>query len=531
MGKRAREEDVQDEAAGARAESTRRPQSNGVKKRRFDDTSTSTAPFQLMAAQPNVGGAAPVQHTAVLPSKKPVILVPGTPPLTPPQHRERIPLVASRPDTVVARSFGLGTMASAFKDLHSGIGPYGIKDSPISASTPASAKAAESTPEQSPNVGIANGVPRVNGEAPAMHIFPHSLPSLTPTLRQKTASRDALFPSGWGDTTGAADVNNVTPEEASVPHQKSMTSIGLKGSSLFAQIGKETPKGNAAGNSRQEIFPHTLPHLTPTLRPGPRSEDQHGINEESTVVATEDYGDNWRTVLSETAAGLFSPQEASQSSVDEEEDELEGPSPMPYLGSDRHSSRSYSFSHGQDDGHSGPPLDLKGLAKILSSRLLKEGHVDSEEVDELADDNTDDGDGREKSGGNKRPEPREEKSERNKRPERPRYLVPVKRARRPSESPLFASSSLSDGEDKEKVPHGGRVPQLRKSGAGPQFPVKGKAKANAIVDPESGKGSARATGLDEESEREGEEGDSDKENVVMVSNLLWNAIFARSLYP
>ena len=99
----------------------------------------------------------------------------------------------------------------------------------------------------------------------------------------------------------------------------------------------------------------------------------------------------------------------------------------------------------------------------------------------------------------------------------PRYIVPTKRPRRPSESPLYASSSASASDDEGR----GGAGEGKPANVGVHYPVKAKVKAKGIVRVRGRRSSDRAMEVDEGSESDGHEatGDSDKENTAVVSAL------------
>jgi hypothetical protein len=350
-------------------------------------------------------------------------------------------------------------------------------------------------------------------------------------------SREIILTPEHGEGNGA-ELDAMTPD-ADAARRKSVVSTSLKGGSISPQGSQETPKGGLSGNLPQEIFPRTLPHLTPPLRPGSHGESKYITKDDTAFFAGHHFNDDqedpvFPKVLPNLTPALrpgphgetsyviqdqsiqylennkdrsrpATPQE-SRSALDD--DELEGPSPMPYLGSDRHSSRSYSFSHGQEDTLPGPLL--KGLAKALSNQLLQEDSTDTQEVDELANDIDD-----------------EEEAEGPKEPPGPRYIVPTKRPRHSSDSPLFASSSASDNE--------GRAAQTKSTTATVHYPVKAKVKAKGVVRMRGRKGNDQGMKLDEDEDSESDSqpgvGDSDKENANVVSVLIYFTHISLTIQP
>lgn len=438
---------------------------NGVKKRRIE------APRPEAPRSPMINGPEPLTPP---PDIDPVVFVPETPPSvqpTPLATSKRLPngTVPIMPKTSV-----LNAIASGFSKVK--YGQYGVPGSPLGSQVP------PASPEPK-NATKANGI--------AKSIFPQSLPSLTPALREKTMSRETMITPRQG-VIPTVEVVDTTPE---APRDATKA----KENSIFAQVGQETPR-NGADHSRQEIFPHTLPHLTPALRPGPHGENEYIINEDSVVFASQnEHEDNNETLfpssvpnltpalrpgphgetsyiirdgsiqfLDVTNGRLGTPE---QNALDD--DEFEGPSPMPYLGSDRHSSRSYS--HG--DETLTRPL-IEGLAKALAGQSSAVDEAYDSQIDELEEDDESIG---------KAPSPKR---------------LP------PAESPVFASSSEDEAEDKGKGRRQLQQVKTRKIG---HQPIKAQPKAT--------RASARkSTEMDTDSESDLEAG-SDKENGTVVSSL------------
>ena len=485
-GKRRREDDTQASATESEAEPKRSAHvgaTNGTKKRRIEQPVRPRSPITNGPPTPP-------------PDFDPVVFVPGTPP-----SRQRTPLPPSNSNAAPNGKTGsaptlmptvaLNAIPSAFEKGK--YGQYGVPGSPIGSQVPQTTPASsQPLPKPKPN-----GVPIA-----VKPIFPQSLPSLTPALREKTTSREAVVTPRQGDVPGV-QVDDTTPD-AGKARQATNTNV-VKESSIFAQVGQETPR-NEADHSRQEIFPHTLPHLTPALRLGPHGENEYIINEDSVVFASQNEHDDINTkngeALFPTTVPNLTPTlrpgphgetkyiirddsiqfleninivrsgTPEQNALDD--DEFEGPSPMPYLGSDRHSSRSFSFSHGDDI--------IEGLAKALAGHSPHELRGHSQEVDELEEDDS----LFEKEKG-------------------PRAVVSKKLP--PPRSPVFASSS----EDDEILDHHHLLQ------------VKGK---NAVKAKPVGRGAVRAKAPRKSTEMDTDsESGSDKENGA-VSHSCYSCDFA-----
>lgn len=478
-------------------EPTRREDQNGAKKRRIEASPRPDAPIVPTAPTPITNGPEPLTPP---PDVDPVVFVPGTPP-----SHQPTPVARAKPLPNDKPSNGLGPAimpkASVLKAIMSGmdkakLGHYGVPGSPLGSQVP---------PGSSPDT---KSVPKPNSVNIPKSIFPQSLPSLTPALREKTMSRETVVTPRQGNAANA-EAEDTTPNAGNVPRRSQMT----RGGSIFAQVGQETPR-HAEDHPRQEIFPHTLPHLTPTLRPGPHGENEYIINDDTVVFTSqtehEDNGDalfpssvpNLTPALrpgphgetnyiirDDTIQFLEMPTvrigTPDQNALDD--DEFEGPSPMPHLGSDRHSSRSFSFSHGDEL--------IEGLAKAFP------GHAPSEdadshallEIDELEDD--------------------DELSEKESQ------ALPKKRPS-PARSPMFASSSEDEAEPQGQR-RGKQLLQVKTKKEGVRLPVKARPMAKTAAPSQGGGkavGNLAKADTDSESDGSGTEKDSDKENEMIVDN-------------
>ena len=289
---------------------------------------------------------------------------------------------------------------------------YGVPGSP-SGTLPPGWQQQQHTPLSrsiTPMNSQVNGLPRFDGRVPAVHAFPLLYPSLT------------LPPMGDDATPRAFEI----PEEAS---QVSLTPIVPD-----PDIGvPETPMAPSLGGSFTsrmkgivgKIFPTTLPSLTPLLR-----EKRAHLSGMSTV------SEEHITPQANAHPTTGAPEHDHYDFQDGQ------PSPMPYVGSEGRSTRSYSFSPNADDSartaHNHQKYDQE-----------ETDAVEEEEVDELIDDELEEFP-----------------------PPQPRFVPSRNFKRLDSESPLFASTASTPSDAPER---------RNMAAASRHYPVREKMTAAGLV--------------------------------------------------
>lgn len=260
---------------------------------------------------------------------------------------------------------------------------YGVPGSPSGTLIPGSQfQLTPASRPVTPMISQVNASSRANSRGPAIHSFPRSYPSSRPPLLGRDGTPRITEVSYEGSQATATPV--VPDPNAGVPE----TPLPLPQSeSLTAKM-----KGIVG-----KIFPTTLPSLTPLLR-------EKRATASSTQTAPEE---------STPPQGRVQP-EKDVSSYDQTNYFDAQPSPMPYVGSDSRSTRSYSA---EDSVHR--TANIRGVEAQRNKSVVEE-----EEVDELIDDDLE----------NELPPPH------------PRLIPSRNLGRRPSESPMFVSADSTPSE-------------------------------------------------------------------------------------
>jgi hypothetical protein len=423
---------------------------NGTKRRRIEPIASDSAPQDAVVPS----GVAQPEPESALPSKsrnrheqdaltggggsaknnrKPIVFVPETPPTSQPESKANtpqptvakpsgsyieafnhlpspisppallptaeLPVQPSRARTQVSKSnsatpasehrparLNVPKLVSSALSMHSafGTGQYGIEGSPVTIRSDLSSHGDQQTPKNDKGQTSRkklSGPPVVNGKKNAGDIFPRFFPSLTPALRPEKRTQRPIehtFPTGkkmHQEEAGAGQLTNGGNESTVV------TSVEEEEVERDL-VAEEQDQSSTLQKPAQQV-------LTP-------------------LNISQDPSHRYATKIAEGG---------NDEAVDEEDEE--GPSPMPNMGSDRHSSRSFSFSHGLDDN------------QILhQDDVQDEAHNGDPEVEFVEPLEPEVGDGFGETIHDLGAVPRRE----------PRYLIPRRHPRRPSESPLFASS-------------------------------------------------------------------------------------------
>lgn len=307
-----------------------------------------------------------------------------------------------------------------------GMGQYGIEGSPVTvrrnsvsledevvpaSHTTASQSQSQSQPQvhiqtqtqtqkQTPPAPQPNAPTSVFGKMGISSIFPRSLPSLTPILRAKSGSQRTL--------------ENARPTQQDEPHEVD--------SGVLSNGGDESTRVTSAEEAEVE--------QDLVNGDGDRSTTLHNSIQEALLTPKNAAQGRRRHVIERV------DRDGNEHAIaDDDEDDPEGPSPMPNMGSDHHSNRSFSFSHDVDDDF-GPRHTVQDAARPQGGEVFleplepeaTEGQIIIEESDAP---------------------PRRE----------PRYFLPRRRPRRLSESPLFASSSDTEASPRSNRKDGAVEPE------------------------------------------------------------------------
>ncbi|PVG00583.1 hypothetical protein CPB86DRAFT_782415 [Serendipita vermifera] len=413
------------------------------------------------------------------------------------------------PQTSVLPS-SLAKKVSAAQRAFANLGPnwYGLENSPISLPTKPrveeSPEAQEAQEHPAPYISNLGGLLTINGRVPALRIFPISLPSLTPNLRAAKAAVKPLepaIPETVVEEVGAPETHNSRGEgDTSMLEEAEVEQNLTQG---IPKDGEKAVRTTATTQPQQaRIFPHTLPQLTPALRPGPLGERNYIIDDEKVTYLTKEVNEkditrerglfprqlpsltptlrrdsqgrgeyiindnNIRFLQREDSPNgvVESNEEIDELDEDElDEDELEGPSPMPNLGSDKNSSYSFAISDEDDGTVAAPtkPVDNSHRVETPTAPVELAAH-----------------------GGNNKENGGVE-------PGATRYLVPRKRPRRPSQSSLFESAS---SEPEEPLPTKAHQESKKVGKSTTHYPVTFKSTAQGLVRERMGRpGPAPAT--------------------------------------